>query len=91
MGCRKQKRNAGTNYVELPSDEETEIESHAHQDPISRKTYYDYLAFQTKRTRSNLQGPSNLINTPTTVEADTEEVSDTEKTRYQVSFESPIL
>jgi len=87
MGRRKHKCSGGSNYIDLPSDEETEIETHAHRDPSSGKTHYDYLAFQTKRTRSNSQGPSNPIDAPAAVEVDAEAVPDTKKTRYQVMFE----
>jgi len=91
MGRRKHKRSGGSNYIDLPSDEDTEIETHAHRDSASGKTHYDYLAFQTKRTRSNSQGHFNPIDAPAAVEVqDSAEVPDAnvaKKTRYQVMIE----
>jgi len=90
MGRRKHKRSGGSNYIDPPSDEETEIETHAHRDPGSGKAHYDYLAFQTKRMRSNSQSLPNPItpaDTPTADQAESEEASDGEKKRYQVTFD----
>jgi len=90
MGRRKHKHSGGSKYIDPPSDEEIEIETHAHRDPGSGQTHYDYLAFQTKRTRSNSQAPSNPITpveTLVNVRVDPEEATDIKKKRYQVISE----